>query len=122
MTLRSMTALDRIVAVLLLSMIALIFLSWWSLPLSRFVFESPFVLCYSVVTCVALVAWMTKGGANSGLWNWLPPLWPWGYVAKSAWARWTLIVFLVAGTMTGVVAQLTSPLPPNTSLDRTREG
>jgi len=122
MALRLLTALDRIVAALLLSTIALIVLSWWSLSVSRFVFESPLVLGYSVVTCAALVVWMTKGGANSGLWNWLPPFWPWGYIVKSAWARWLLVGFLVAETMAVVVAQLTSPLPHNTSLERTRDG
>ena len=115
MALRSLSTPDRIVAGLLLSMIALVVLSWWSLSVSRFVVESPIVVGYSVATCVALVAWMAKGGANSGLWNWLPPLWPWGYIAKSALARWVLIGFLVAGTMAGVVARLASPLPPNSA-------
>jgi hypothetical protein len=121
MALRSLTPLDRIVAALLLTMIALIVVSWWSLSVSRFVFESPVVMIYSIVTCAALVVWMTKGGANSELWNWLPPFWPWGYIAKAAWARWAIVGFLVAGSVAGIVAELTAPLPPNKSFERTRE-
>ena len=110
MTLRSYTTMDRVVAALLLAMLLLIVLSWFSNLIAKFLFESAWSLAHSVAICVAMTAWMVKGGATSKLWNWLPPLWPWGYVAKSYVTRWILVAVLIAGAMTGVIVEFLSPI------------
>ena len=60
----------------------------------------------SVVTAVWLIIlplWVITGGATSGLWNWLPPFWPWGKTVKSKWGRWSLVAVMELVVILGVI-------------------
>jgi hypothetical protein len=59
--------------------------------------------------CSLLIGWMLGDGAQSPLWNWLPPLWPWGWVVQSRVGRWIVVLALTAGTIAGIVSVLFFP-------------
>jgi hypothetical protein len=56
-------------------------------------------------SCVLLLVWMWRGGAESPLWNWLPPFWPWGRSVQSSAGRWLVVLAMVAGTAIGGTLQ-----------------
>jgi len=56
--------------------------------------------------CILLFVWMWLGdGARSKIWNWLPPFWPWGRILSGRISRWALVLFLIAGTVCGIVSK-----------------
>ena len=73
--------------------------------------SAPFVVWSGAVLgiggCVVFMLWMAYGhGANSPLWQWLPPFYPWGAGVKAAWARWAIVVALFLGTIIGTMVHL----------------
>ena len=66
-------------------------------------FNEKILFAYSFISEFIIVIWMFKGGANSILWNWLPPFWPLGNILKTEKTRWYLIVFMIIGTFTGFI-------------------
>ena len=56
-------------------------------------------------SCALLIVWMARGGADSPLWNWLPPFWPWGPKVASSEGRWLVVLAMVAGAVIGGTIQ-----------------
>jgi glycerol uptake facilitator-like aquaporin len=69
---------------------------------SRAVYERV-AIGFSVAYCSLLITRMLSGGAQSPLWNWLPPLWPWGRIIQSNTGRWIFVIVMLAGTVAGIV-------------------
>jgi hypothetical protein len=99
---RRLTVLDVAVLALTLTAVVLIFGAG---QLSESVAALSISL-FAVTYCVLLLVWMAKGGWASPLWSWLPPFFPWGFIAKSRGLRWAVVLVLIAGTTVGLVATL----------------
>ncbi len=78
----------------------------WLISVSVRVFEVNMLLAVfgSLLSVSVLLLWMVRGGAESTLWSWLPPFWPWGYITKSSAGRWLVILAMALGSTVGVIA------------------
>jgi multisubunit Na+/H+ antiporter MnhB subunit len=57
----------------------------------------------AILANAILLIWMCCGGKRSRLWNWLPPFW---FFRKfPPWFRWVLVLGLIGGTLTGMLAR-----------------
>jgi hypothetical protein len=104
MAARRLTRLDWIVALDTVVILALVILhpNSSTLPGAAFV---RFTLAYTGVSCVILIVWMLRGGAESSLWNWLPPFWPISRGVPSSEGRWLVVLAMVAGAVVGGTLQ-----------------
>jgi uncharacterized BrkB/YihY/UPF0761 family membrane protein len=60
----------------------------------------------AVLGCVLMLSWMSfADGANSRVWSWLPPFWPWGRYLTGTVSRWGFVVVLVVGTVCGILVE-----------------
>ena len=65
----------------------------------------PLHTAYTGVSCIILIVWMLRGGAESSLWNWLPPFWPISRSVPSSEGRWLVVLAMVAGAVIGGTLQ-----------------
>jgi len=62
-------------------------------------------LPFAILACIVLLLWLVKGdGAQSNLWNWLPPFWCFRHFGYTG--RLMLIIMLALGALGCVVAFL----------------
>jgi glycerol uptake facilitator-like aquaporin len=104
MSVSAHTNLDRAIVGLTLVVVIWTF-AGPQLSESRAVYERVAV-GFSVAYCSLLIARMLGGGAQSPLWNWLPPLWPWGRIVQSNTGRWIFVLVMLVGAVAGTVSVL----------------
>ena len=104
MALPKLTRLDWIVALDTVGLLALAILhpNSSTLPGAALV---RFTLAYTGVGCIILIVWMLRGGAESSLWNWLPPFWPISRSVSSPEGRLLVVLGMVAGAVIGGTLQ-----------------
>jgi hypothetical protein len=107
MSVSAYTALDRTIIGLALALIAWIFVGPYMVE--NTVVQGRVAIAFGALYCSLLVARMLGGGARSPIWNWLPPLWPWGRLVSSPTGRWIVVLALVAGTIAGIVSLIFFP-------------
>ena len=100
------TSLDRAIIGLTLAMVVWIFFG--PLMVEGGETQSLIAIALGALYCFLLVARMLRGGAQSPIWNWLPPLWPWGRIVQSSTGRWMVVLALAAGTTVGIVSVIPS--------------
>jgi hypothetical protein len=59
------------------------------------------MILLSGISWPILIVSMLRGGANSSLWKWLPPFWPWGRILVSSGTRWCFVLVMVGASALG---------------------
>jgi hypothetical protein len=108
MSVGAYTTLDRMI--IAVTAVTVVWIFTGSLSVENGEMQGRLAIAFGALYCSLLVARMVGGGASSRIWNWLPPLWPWGLVVKSSTGRWIVVLALVAGTTAGIVSMLLFPV------------